>query len=507
MAKTRKSVAKNSISTPAHQPSPVSQRESPAIQSCVTYTLRPDEFVVVSVSATTRDDMLRDVVGRPLPEIWPQVGAMLADLLNQVRESGLPAAMELPGQAGTSIPCTCVPVSDGEGTLSHLICTMMCATSPISSGEAEAEDVRRAAILDRLLDNLPVGVLWIDAELNVLYANKVQQAREGFQVGDRLPIGPEERHPNWRDAVTRAPVRWEDMPFIRTIRTGQSVEMIASIVTGTGEAEQLVKTHPFYDAQGNVTEVIMVGVDVTEMQRLDQMKEDFLNEASHELRAPLEPLILASRFIQRWIGQPDHERDVVRLAGEVATHARRISRLVAEMLDMTRITAGYFAVDPISCDLSRTILDAIEDQQTIWKREIMTKGLDRPLPCSVDPERIWQVMTNLLSNAIKYSSAPAPIEVEAEVIDADDARASRLRLIVRDHGCGIASEHLPHIFSRFYRIMQSRQNGKRRDGLGLGLYICHSIITAHNGHIWAESTVGQGSSFFVELPLSQIILP
>src|SRR5579884_1665320 len=278
MAKTRKPTTKNTLSTPAQLRS-ASSRASPALQTCAVYTVRPDDYVVVAANATTQDALPHDAIGRQISELWPQAQDMLVALLSRVKNSGLPAALSLPDQSGTTIPCTCVPVRDEAGAISALICTMIGDVPPNPPREIEAEQVRRAAMLDRLVDNLPVGVLWIDAELNVLYANRLQREREGIREGDRLPIGPGEHHPHWRDAVTRAPVRWEDLPFIRTIRTGQGVEMIASIISGGDtEVEQLVTTHPFHDVQGNVTEVVVICVDVTEMQRLDQMKEDFFNE-------------------------------------------------------------------------------------------------------------------------------------------------------------------------------------------------------------------------------------
>jgi len=171
------------------------------------------------------------------------------------------------------------------------------------------------------------------------------------------------------------------------------------------------------------------------------------------------------------------------------------------MLDMTRINAGRFNVLPTPCDLASIARNVVEEQRAISHREIALSGDEAALPILAESERIWQALTNLINNAVKYSAAPAPIQVTlAKRTDGDGAWA---RLAVHDRGCGIPPDHLPRVFERFYRASVTHQLApQQQDGLGLGLYITHAIIIAHGGRIWAESVVGEGSTFFIELPLA-----
>ena len=127
-------------------------------------------------------------------------------------------------------------------------------------------------------------------------------------------------------------------------------------------------------------------------------------------------------------------------------------------------------------------------------RVILFTGPDDPLEMEVDIDRISQVVTNLLSNALKYSPNTAPVALTLE-------RAGEAAVLcVRDEGAGIPADALPYIFDRFYRAPGVEVQSGSGVGLGLGLHICREIVERHGGHLWAESTVGCGSAFYVSLP-------
>jgi signal transduction histidine kinase len=152
-------------------------------------------------------------------------------------------------------------------------------------------------------------------------------------------------------------------------------------------------------------------------------------------------------------------------------------------------------------DIAETLRQTISEMQHETGRIVNVSGLDEPITGEVDPNRLRQVLFSLLSNAFKYSAPDQPVEVRAEV-QPDDS-GGRLRVMVHDRGRGIPVDHLPHIFERFYRIANADadMSTQEMDGLGVGLYIANNIIEQHGGHIWAESTVGRGSTFILELPL------
>ncbi|MBA3822768.1 MAG: HAMP domain-containing histidine kinase, partial [Ktedonobacterales bacterium] len=236
----------------------------------------------------------------------------------------------------------------------------------------------------------------------------------------------------------------------------------------------------------------------------DATKEEFLSVASHELRAPLQPLILASRFIQRWIDRPEHHVELATLADQIVQQSKRLSQLVLDMINMTRINSGVFVIERGATDVAKIVRDVVAEHQSLTKRDITLVGADAPIPMQADDEKLWQAFTNLISNAIKYSPAPAPVTVTLSHFTAADA-SPWLRVAVHDEGNGIPPEQVQHVFDRFYRAAVSKgMERQQQDGLGLGLYITRAIVTGHRGRIAATSVVGEGSTFTIELPLQQL---
>lgn len=233
---------------------------------------------------------------------------------------------------------------------------------------------------------------------------------------------------------------------------------------------------------------------------LEAMTEEFLHIASHELRAPLTPIILTSSLIKQRSNQPDRQGEIVPLANDLVNHARRMSEMVEVLLDSTRIHAGKFDITRIPCDVANIMQDAVTTQQMQWPHQIRLEGAAHPIQGVVDPQRLWQLTTNLLSNALKYSPKTSVVEVAVAVAHAAPDTTDWLHLSVTDHGAGIAPEYVAHLFDRFYRGAHA-DSVSHVDGLGLGLYICHAIVTAHGGTIEVESVVGTGTTFRVALPL------
>ena len=254
-------------------------------------------------------------------------------------------------------------------------------------------------------------------------------------------------------------------------------------------------------ATGEIVGAVHTFHDVSAWRQQDDVREEFLSVASHELRAPLQPLLLASRFIQRWIDRTDRRDDMVQLADEIVTQAKRMSLMVLDMLNMTRISAGRFSVDLAPTDIAKILRNVVAEQYTLTKRDIELVGADQPIPAQADDERLWQAFTNLISNAIKYSPAPAPVAITVTPF-AEANGAPWLRIAVRDAGVGIPAEQLDHVFDRFYRAsVAQKMERQQQDGLGLGLYITRAIVESHGGRIHAASTLGAGSTFTIELPL------
>jgi PAS domain S-box-containing protein len=231
-----------------------------------------------------------------------------------------------------------------------------------------------------------------------------------------------------------------------------------------------------------------------EAQAAVAARDEFLSIASHELRTPLTALRLALENMRRVSTREAIEKlppaYVERVLATAERQGQRLEKLVAALLDVSRIQMGRLELDVEEVDLAAVVAEAaaqLEDEAAQTGSSLEVRG--EAVRGYWDRLRISQVVTNLLSNAVKYG-AGKPVEVEV------GTREDRARLVVRDHGIGIEPADLPQIFERFERAVSSRNYG----GLGLGLYIVKRIVEAHGGTVAVESTPGEGSAFVVELP-------
>jgi PAS domain S-box-containing protein len=233
----------------------------------------------------------------------------------------------------------------------------------------------------------------------------------------------------------------------------------------------------------------------SEAQSAVAARDEFLSIASHELRTPLTALRLALGNMRRVTSREALERlppeHVERVLAAAERQGQRLEKLVAALLDVSRIHMGKLELDLDEVELGAVVCDALtqlEDEASQTGSTLSAAG--DPVHGAWDRLRLSQVVTNLLSNAVKYG-AGKPVEVSY------GPSAAGAFVLVRDRGIGIAPTDQRQIFERFERAVSSRNYG----GLGLGLYIVRRIVEAHGGTIRVESTPGEGSAFRVELPL------
>ncbi len=244
--------------------------------------------------------------------------------------------------------------------------------------------------------------------------------------------------------------------------------------------------------RGRQTGAVLTFRDISDRRAAERFKDELVGVVSHELRAPLTSIrsslgLLASG---RMAALPDSARRMLDIA---VTNTDRLIRLVNDLLDLERLEKGQMPLQIERCDLAvlmREAADALQPLASSLNISVEVTPLDVEL--RGDPDRLVQVMLNLLSNAIKFSPIGGTVWLDAE------RDAGEVTVKVRDHGRGIPSDKLDSIFNRFSQV--DVEDGRDNKGTGLGLAICRGIVRQHAGQIWAESTVGIGTTFFVALP-------
>ena len=276
--------------------------------------------------------------------------------------------------------------------------------------------------------------------------------------------------------------------------------LIISLITAQRERARLRSLAAEQDLQSYAEELEATNIQLEtanrQLQDADKLKDRFLSIASHELKTPITSIRgqaqLALRRLSKQKMKTQELDGMHSTLQKINEQTTRLTTLVDELLDVSSIRSGKIQLHKRECELVDLCRGIIEDQHLLSGRSI-TFETDTPILLLADCERLAQVIVNLISNAIKYSPEPGPIEVRIGKHD------SMAHIEIEDHGKGIKKEQQEYIFDTFYRTPDAQSSSKF--GLGLGLSICKDIVERHGGHIWCESEIGKGSTFFVELPL------
>lgn len=238
-----------------------------------------------------------------------------------------------------------------------------------------------------------------------------------------------------------------------------------------------------------------LAVTIRRLESAQEQREDLLRAVSHDLRTPLQVVLLQSERLARTSAPGSRER---RAAESAVAAGRQMGAMIQDLVDSVYLESGTVALARQPLPVSRLVSEVLALFQALPGIERVQVDLPPDLPdVSADPARLLRVLQNLLGNALKYSPADQPVRIRGT--SADGAAV----VSVSDHGPGIAAEDRERIFERFYRGRQSRKS----DGLGLGLYVSRLLVEAHGGRIWCESTPGQGSTFSFTLPLAEPAQP
>ena len=245
------------------------------------------------------------------------------------------------------------------------------------------------------------------------------------------------------------------------------------------------------------------------LRESDQLKNALLGSVTHDLRTPLAAIQASvGSLLEAGVSWTETERR--EFLETIESSSDRLSRLVNNLLDLSRLEAGVAEPEkqwyPIE-NVIATVLDRLELTGRTAGYHIDIEVPNNLPVVPFDHAQIEQVLTNLIENALKYSPAGSTIQIKAETLETP---AHEVEVRVTDQGIGIAAHELKAIFDKFYRVQQVRlpwANNRPPSGTGLGLAICAGIIQAHGGRIWAESQPGKGSTFIFTLPIPEVIPP
>lgn len=283
--------------------------------------------------------------------------------------------------------------------------------------------------------------------------------------------------------------------WLGALQDDRSVEEEVRLETLSGSRWFLVQLRPFLDPPTGSRAVLLTAMDVTERRELGELRDEFVAIVSHELRTPLASMTGVLGLLREGGGGPLYPKgkELVKLG---LANGERLARLIEDLLDVQAAITGGFRLEPGTQDLAQLVEEAVRlNQQLARDHRVSVVQCLRPEPLlvSVDPRRLIQVITNLLGNAARVSPPGGTIDVILR------RRGDHARVTITDKGPGIPDGYRGQIFEKFTQADSS--DARPLPGLGLGLYICRELIEAQGGRIDYSSRPGEGSRFWIELPL------
>ena len=337
--------------------------------------------------------------------------------------------------------------------------------------------------LEAVFSSMIEGVIALDSEEHVLSVNQAAAGMFGID-------SDKSRGRSIYEVVRNSGLH----RFVKKVLSDKKPEQDDIIIEHYGE--QILHTYsaPIYDAQKNSIGILLVLNDVTQIRRLENMRQDFVANVSHEIKTPLTAI---KGFVETLIHNPfDDLNEVRRFLNIIEKHVNRLHAIIEDLLNLSRLEQEN---DNNLIKLEeRQINSVLRTAVSICMERAAKKNIqiefscDKEITAKIDLTLLEQAVVNLIDNAVKYSNIDSTIHVKAFSTDTETI------ICVKDHGIGISKKHFDRLFERFYRVDKSRS--RKLGGTGLGLAIVKHIVKVHKGHVIIKSMPEKGSTFMIHLP-------
>ncbi|MCK5707354.1 MAG: response regulator [Candidatus Aureabacteria bacterium] len=346
----------------------------------------------------------------------------------------------------------------------------------------------------RIIETANDAIITADAETGfIIDANRKAEELLGIPLDNIIGMHHTGIHPKEEELFYKK-------LFLEQVGKGHSVVTNLNVVHSDARLIPVEISSSVSDVQGRM---IVQGIyrDITERKRVDKLKDEFVSAVSHELRTPLTSIREGvSQFLDGLLGDTTEEQ--TQFLNIILEDIDRLQQIIDELLDISKIESGRLELKKEMVNLTELILRILPRFNGFLKKEINLRNElpEKNIKLFLDPGKITQVITNLISNAYKFTYDGGVITVKA--IDGE----LNVTISINDTGVGINKNDLPKIFDKFVQV--NRTDGPGIKGTGLGLPISKGFVEKHGGHIWAESEVGKGTTFFFTIPKlpEQVIL-
>lgn len=384
----------------------------------------------------------------------------------------------------------CMPRFSPDGVFLGFIS----ASIDIDDQKRFREKIQDSELLFKTISSTSPAALWMtDRNKSTIFVNDTWLKWTSGVFDDQLNIGwVSALHPEDREKVVNQ--------FIEAFDEGKYFSTEFRLLSADGSVRWcLTEGRPYHDINGAFAGYAGSVTDITEIKKLEQRKDDFIKMASHELKTPITSIngyvqLLMNIHNETESGKLQMAASTVKSSlGTIAKQVSKLSRLVSELLDLSKIDSGKLELHCTEFDFGELVEETVHDSRFTATRHAIILENNFKGKVFGDKDRIGQVLTNVLNNGIKYSPHGSQVEVHVE------GDESSVAIRVKDYGIGIDKKEHKRIFERFYRVEGKLE--QTYPGFGIGLFIADEIIRRHHGSIHVKSEKEKGSVFTIHLPL------